>query len=351
MTFQPPAPVPEKPVDRSAAALARVTAEHEDAWEDADRALAYLAEDPRQGGLDLPWTVLRTIVGPLRQHYLVLLGADTGNGKTSVVMHLLHEWQRAGKRVYVVSLEIDPYLLRLYWACLHVGVDPRPVIQEGERGIPAGRVEDVKAHVTWQALSHDAQRRVQFSTWRRLAMGDLRAMMFDAKSRGADVILLDHLHEIDIDGPEARGNSYDRWVLCCRMLKELIREYQVPVVAAAQFHRDKGFDRLAAYLPPRETAFQGGHKLLQVADIAIGLYRPLTTLITKGEMVKLRSGLLNVRDYISKGIIGCNILKHRYADQRGQICQLTYVNGHISEQVNHVVAEGGAELGHAPALG
>lgn len=339
--FHVPEPLPAKPIDRSPLAGEVEAHVNEAVWGEVDAGLTYLETDPEAGGVRFPWTRLDALVGPLRSHYLTLVGADTGNGKTSVMMHLLHEWQARGRRVYMVSLEIDPFLLRLYWACLATGCDPRPVIQKGKQGLPEESLTQIQRHMTWQAGSRDASHRVRFSSWRRLAIADLHPMMVEARTQGADVILLDHLHEIDIDGPEVRGTGYDRWVSCCRLLKELVREFQIPVVAAAQFHRDKAFDRLAPFLPPKDTAFQGGHKLLQVADVALGLYRPLTSLITKGEMVRLRAGLLNIRDFISQGQIGCAVLKHRWQDQRGKVCTLRYTQGYITdeeERTHEVVA-------------
>ncbi len=329
--FHVPDPVPPKPIDTSPEAAGMEADVGESIWGEVEEAFNYLATDPDHGGIHLPWKVLDQVIGPIRNHYLALLGADTGNGKTSVMMHLLHEWQAIGKRVLMVSLEIDPFLLRLYWACLAVGLDPRPVIRRGQQGLSQEDCAQVQRHMTWQAGSRDAAARVRFSSFRQLALKDLRSMMVEAKWQGADVILLDHLHEIDIDGPEARGSGYDRWVTCCRSLKELVREYQIPVVAAAQFHRDKQFDRLAPFLPPKDTAFQGGHKLLQVADVAIGLYRPLKPMITKAEMIKMRSGMLNVRDFVTTSQIGCTVLKHRYDDQRGKGCTLRYENGYITD--------------------
>lgn len=294
----------------------------------ATEALQYLQTDP--ASLRFPWHGVDAIVGPIQDHYLVLIGADTGSGKTTVLMHLLHRWHLAGHRVCLLSLEFDPYLLRLYWACLASGVDPRPIIrgQTTPDTLPPAHRAAIQSQLVWQTGAGASL--VRFSVFGALKAAELPGLFEEAK--GSSVLLIDHLQAIDVGG---LGNGYERYARLCRHLKELVREYRIPTIAAAQFHRDKTFDRLAPYLPPRETAFYGGHILLQQADVALGLYRPLRPGVTKGQMLELRAGLGSLQEAITHDTVGVVCLKHRWDDQRGGRSFLRYRDGILTDEWDH----------------
>src|SRR5512135_697780 len=130
-----------------------------------------------------------------------------------------------------------------------------------------------------------------FSRWTSIGVRELAPVFYEAQAFGADVIVLDHLHEI------VGALDYNTLGLICKALKRLAQETGIPVFGAAQLRRGEG-DLLAPYRPPRWSELQGGDIIRQRADVVLGAYRPLIATVTAKDVTALQQGHARFKDYL-----------------------------------------------------
>jgi len=215
----------------------------------ADEAIALTQEDTSQCPR-VPWDALHDVVGPLLPWQFWVLAAATGNGKSTTLMSLVASWLGEERRVCMLPLEQPGDIMRLYLAALRQGLDPRRVIAGRWLDLPAGAKAAVHADLRWQATAGAPF--LHFSPRAFVDEAGLRASMREAADFGADVLVIDHLHRLQMTG---HREGHQSLVRICQLLKELAKEYRIPVLCAAQLHRGDG-DPIAPYLPPKPEALQ-----------------------------------------------------------------------------------------------
>jgi replicative DNA helicase len=287
-----------------------------------DLTTADLAQCPR-----VPWDTLHAVTGALLPWQFWVLAASTGNGKSTTLMSLVAHWLTAERRVVMLPLEQPGDIMRLYLASLRQGLDPRRVLAGRWTDLPPGAKEAIHRDLAWQATPA-AHALLHFSGRTFIDEAALRLTFRDAQEFGAEVIVIDHLHRLQMTGHK---DGYQALVRICQLLKELAKETRIPVLAAAQLHRGDG-DRLAPYYPPRPTAIQGGEVVRQECDLALGVYRPLKGNIGKADQQEIRAGIRSVTDFLEPNCVGFHVLKHRLdGDQMGAIVRLRYERGQIMD--------------------
>lgn len=297
-------------------------------WEQVDEAKARLALDPVKVPR-LPWDSLHDALGPLWPGELWVAGATSGNGKSTLLMSLCAAWSREGKRVWVLPLEQPAGVMRLHWAAYDLELPNRDVLENALT--PANRAR-VTEHLDWQ-IRGAGRERVGFSDAKLLTPSGVAVAFDEAQRFGANVLLIDHLNH---NGPD-EGSRADGYTVLRSICHEILRcNEQVQSVApglmtfaAAQLHRDKSGDRLAAYKPPKETAIEGGEVIRQCANVAIGLYRPMREEVTKSEEREVAMGTKPLKDILQPNTIGVSILKHRIRGNVGQQIKLGFHHGRI----------------------
>jgi replicative DNA helicase len=150
----------------------------------------------------------------------------------------------------------------------------------------------------------------------------------EAQTFGADVILIDHVHHIRVEG----NNSAAEFVRLCQVLHDFTKSQRIPIVAMAQLNRGTGpKDRLKPYLPPDVDGIQMGKVLEQVSSVVLGLYRPLRQDITPYDRSQMRLGA-SVKNYLKPNTMAVSVLKSRISGDVGEIVDLVYDRGHIRDQ-------------------
>lgn len=275
----------------------------------------------------LPWDSLHEIVGHLWPESFWVVAAATGNGKSTFLMQLVDAWASDKRRVYMLPLEQPAELMRQYWAALANNLDPMRVLENDWPHLPAKARQAVTGHLEWQVHPEGGRNLVRFSGTQFVGAAQIVKEFEQADAFGASVIVIDHLHRLDTEG----GNGWTALVKLCQTIKECAKVFRIPVLAAAQLHRDKEGDVLAPFLPPKPTAIQGGEVVRQECDVAIGLFRPLIETFNAEDAREVRLGKAKIRPFLEPNTVGVHVLKHRVRGKAlGEILKLRYEHGRIT---------------------
>lgn len=286
-------------------------------------ALAYMDQDftrcPR-----FEWDRVHDVVGQILPYWFLVLAAATGNGKSTTLMSIVKHCAREGWPVYMLPLEQPTDVMRLYWAALELGFPPSAVLENRWRELPRDAYERVQKHLKWQAT--DGERLVHFDAATGVNEAVLEAAVQRARAFGARLVIVDHLHRLELDG----ANPHAALKRMCKHIKELAKGYRIPILCAAQLHRDKDGDVLAPFKPPKPTAIEGGEVIRQECDVALGLYRPLRAGFSDKDAQAVRMGREEIRDHLEPNAVGVHVLKHRLrGEMLGRIITLRYERGAI----------------------
>lgn len=296
----------------------------EQAKQQAEAAIE-LTELDTSGCLRLPWNAVGEAIGPLLPWQFWVLAAATGNGKTTMLMSIIANWIGQDRRVWMLPLEQPTDLMRLYLAALRQGLDPR-LVQAGDwHRLPPGAIEAVRADLHWQATP-DAAALLHMSDTAFVDENALRQEVLAAVAWGAEVVVIDHLHRLQMTG---HRDGYHALVRMCQLLKELAKTHRIPMLVAAQLNRGDG-SRLSAFYPPKPTSIQGGEVIRQECDVALGLFRPLRETPDHATKAAIEAGVIQPRDLVEPNCLGVSVLKHRvFGDRLGEVIRLRYERGQI----------------------
>lgn len=275
----------------------------------------------------LPWDVLHEALGPILPWQFWVVGASTGNGKSTFLMSLVAQWLTEGRRLFMLPLEQPGEVMRLVLAALRHGFDPRHVLSgQWERLLPEARAR-VQADLRWQATP-EAASLLHFSPRTFVDEAALRATWNEAKAFGAEVVIIDHLHRLQMTGHK---DGYQSLVRMAQLIKELAKETRIPALVAAQLHRGDG-DSLAPYRPPKPTSIQGGEVVRQECDVAVGLFRPLLHALTREDEQAIRTGTKPIQHFLAPNCVGVHVLKHRVdGAQTGAVLKLGWERGMLRD--------------------
>lgn len=275
----------------------------------------------------LPWPSLHRVIGHgLLPYQLWTVAAASGHGKTTAAMNLVKAWVEEGKRVYVIPLEQPTDVMRVYLAALTLGFPTKLALANRWREILNPTAQDaVDAELVRQ---EDDAELLHFSDVDFLTLRGLPGVLNEAQAFGADVILIDHIHQIQYEG----FNANAEFTRICQTLQDFSKNQRIPIIPMAQLHRDKGpRDPLRFYVPPDVDSIQMGKVLEQVSSVVLGLFRPLLANITKQEMQRIRLRQVPVKHFLKPATMAVSVLKSRISGDVGDVVDLTYDRGHIRD--------------------
>ena len=296
----------------------------------------YAANDavglPASAYLEWPWPRLAQVMGGMAPGTLGFVAAASGAGKTSFLLSAMRRWFTEGLRVYYAGLESEPHVLRTQWACRELGVDPGDVLTGRAREVipdwPAVREQlrqEFKAQVKVAAME-----RVRFAPFRFVDLAVLDRMYREAFDFGTDVVVIDHIDHID----GGRGNLYESSVVAVKRLLILTQDYGLRTVAASQTNLSgAGNDPLRFHRPVQREHVKNGNHKLEVADWALGLYRPLRSDVTREAVTLWREGTADLSTLLARGVTEMNVMKHRaYGDREGERIRLGFAKGEVLDE-------------------
>lgn len=233
----------------------------------ADRWMGFVDEleagaDPR--ALDTPWMDLNEVV-ELKPGQLVTVGAATGGGKSLLGMNLAaHVALTRGKPALVASMEMggSELMARLTAAESGVVLDKlvRRKLEQGD----------------WDRISRAAPRLENARNFilddsPNLTVGKIRARMRWMASQGNSpaIVVADYLQLLTPENAKANSNRANEVADLSRNLKLLAMEFEIPVVALAQFNRG------AVGRVPQVSDFKDSSAIEQDSNVIVLMHRPI----------------------------------------------------------------------------
>ncbi|MFE9448347.1 replicative DNA helicase [Streptomyces sp. NPDC006739] len=233
----------------------------------ADRWMGFIDEletghDPR--ALDTPWYDLNEVI-ELKPGQLITVGAGTGQGKSLFGMNLAaHIALTRGKPVLVASLEMG-------------GSELMARLTAAEAGVNVDRLIRRKLDPPdWDKIFRAAPKLQNAANFilddsPNLTLGKIRTRIrwMAGTSRPPAIVVADYLQLLT---PEPGGKDRSRAnevAELSRGLKLLAMEFEIPVVALAQFNRG------ASGRQPQVTDFKDSSAIEQDSNVIILMHRPL----------------------------------------------------------------------------
>lgn len=289
-----------------------------------------------------PFAALDELTGPMGPGEVWYVCAFSGGGKTTFVGSAIERWRLAGKKVYVMPLELQPWRFRTYLACMRLRVHPGDALSGHLRAMPNGEAvrSSLKADLDAQMGSPyvdqvmvDPQRSIRISG---LEEGLKRAMSF-----GADVVIVDHIDHISPEGGQSANGYADAQAVNHAALR-MAQDNGMLLVCTSQLNNAivaNGQDHLARYQAPREHHVLMGGKKREVATGMIGLFRP-TRERSQDESPEeyaaaikaARAGFAEPHTALEPYVMGVNAMKLRnYGHREGQRIKLAFVDGQVED--------------------
>lgn len=219
-------------------------------------------KDPR--ALDTPWHELNDVV-ELKPGQLITVGAATGGGKSLLGMNLAsHVAIRRNRPALVASLEMGGSELMARLTAAEASVDLDRLIRRklGDHDwAKVIKVSDRMRNASNFILDDSPN----------LTLSKIRARLRWMAGHGnpAAIVVADYLQLMSPEGSSSNTNRAQEVALLSRGLKLLAMEFEIPVVALAQFNRG------SVGRQPLVTDFKDSSAIEQDSNVILLMHRPL----------------------------------------------------------------------------
>lgn len=201
--------------------------------------------------------------GGLSAPDLYIVAARPGQGKTAMLTSMAHKAAKRGKRTLIFTLEMQNRQLAMRLIAIESGVtydkQRRGAMTQEEWNAYYGAVETItNASNPYPIVLNDLP---------NITVGGMRRVL--AQAGKVDLVMVDYLQLADADG--RHDNRTQEVTEISRGLKALAKEFNVPVVAAAQLNR--GIEQRSDKRPMLSDLRESG-SIEQDADTVMFLHRP-----------------------------------------------------------------------------
>ncbi len=313
-------------------------------------AVQHIDRDP-DSLLRWPWPALDELTGPMGGGEVWFTAAFSGGGKTTFVVSAIEAWRQAGKRVYVMPLELTAPRFRTYLACMTTGTPPGDALSgqlraDSSRGAER---EFLKEAVYAQSQPAFAEH-VRISEQRSINVKGLEQGLKEAKAFGADVVIVDHIDHI---AGGDRSNLYVDSTAVNDAALAMAQDNDLLLWFTSQLNMEivKGRDHLAKFGPPMQHHLMFPTAKIKNATGIIGLFRPLrarrsdeTDKEFAAALKAARSGQEDAPAALARGVVGVTAMKLRnYGQNDGQKVLLGFERGRVvslAERDRYTTAHG-----------
>ncbi|MDH6224315.1 replicative DNA helicase [Streptomyces sp. MJP52] len=218
-------------------------------------------KDPR--ALDTPWHDLNDVV-ELKPGQLVTVGAATGGGKSLFGMNLAaHVALTRGRPVLVASMEMGGSELMARLTSAEAGVDLDRLVRRKLTDHDWAKVIKVSDRLqnAHNFILDDSP---------NLTLSKIRARLrwMAANGHPAAMVVADYLQLMTPEGTGSNANRAQEVATISRGLKLTAMEFEIPVIALAQFNRN------AAGRQPTVTDFKDSSAIEQDSNVIVLMHRP-----------------------------------------------------------------------------
>jgi nucleoside-triphosphatase THEP1 len=238
-----------------------------------DRIQGERAERLALAARELPFHVpfLDDIIGGIMPHDLVVIGAETGVGKTALVTGIAKASARAGRRVFYFALEAEDREIerRIKYEIIAEFCKARALPFTDAFNYPDWYRGKFEGAIGAMNIEVDALIARQFGGLRTFYKGskfdhDMIRKQFQAVQEEADLIILDHLHYVDIED-EDENRGYKRTV---KMIRDTALEMGKPVILVVHLRKKSDFAR---GLVPELDRVMGSSDIAKICTHAVML--------------------------------------------------------------------------------
>ncbi len=277
---------------------------------------------PRDG---LSWglRVADQVLGPLRSGRMHVIGARPASGKTTFLLGWLD-------RQAVFFTERSPQVARLSWAALRCGYEVDAVAGDDWGRLPAEAPSAVARELEW--IAHvERHGWVTFYDLARPTVSAISALLADEAERsdgaGAQIVVFDYLQRVR---PEGRQTKFDAVAEAAHLFQTVAVSLGVVVIVASQLKR-KGDGVFDKYRPPNLEDFKLSGDIEEVADVALGFFRPLQQMTAKDER-EVRAGLTDLERFKVTDVMAMKVVKHRWrGPANDRILWVRHADGSIED--------------------
>ncbi|MGE0347191.1 MAG: DnaB-like helicase C-terminal domain-containing protein [Gemmatimonadales bacterium] len=269
------------------------------------------------------WEPLDALLGPMLPGELWLIGATTGNGKST----FLHNLQAglAARRLssLVFPLEVEPELYRLRSACWQLNISLDDVLCHDWDAIGAPE-DEVRRWVAVALENLRANPFLHVAPTRRVTIPELHKWIrWGVEKCGAEVVVVDHLHRFEVAGTDA-GSYRVAMTELARNLRDVARSLGVVILCAVQLNRER--NRLDDYEAPDLWRIKEASAIAEEAAGVLMLSRDIDPSAEKGDLRAVRAGRLLPSAIERKGAMVVTCRKHRRrgrAKHRSELMRVT----------------------------
>lgn len=212
-------------------------------------------------GVPSGYSQIDLTLGGFQKSDLILLAARPAMGKTALMLCMAYHAALHGKKVAIFSLEMGKHLLARRFTSMVSKVD--------SQRLRSGWIDDEQ----WEAIVHSVGQLSSLPISINDTAGNPVASMMSQLRRveKPDIILVDYLGLVHPDDDAAKRDSVVHQIdAICRGLKEMAREFNVPVITLCQLSREvekRGNKR------PLLSDLRDSGALEQHADVVLFIYR------------------------------------------------------------------------------
>lgn len=207
-------------------------------------------------------------INPAKGEFLILLGADSGKGKSALARQVVWNNRRKGKRVATFLLETSqelwPEQAVSQQAQINLEVDAEAT-RLGKRG--EEKIERARELMTQWRRWIDDEELLMDEVSRSSAQIAARVKQFEARTGRVDLIVVDYLQEMT--APKAGVRTDETLHQNCQELKALAKECGCPLILISAINNT--YD---AKFGPSENDFRGSRAISYAADVSFMMWRP-----------------------------------------------------------------------------
>ena len=212
-------------------------------------------------GLLTGLTDLDAILGGMHKGDLLVVAARPGMGKTSLLLNLACNVAWSDKGVAIFSLEMSREQIINRLVSMHAELD--------SNALRLGRIEDDEWSMIVEAAGRLSDLKIYVDDTPGISPLKIKNKVRRlARSNPLDLILIDYLQLMAGDVP--KENRVQEMSVISKMLKQLARELDIPIIAAAQLNR--GVEHRSDKRPVISDLRDSG-ALEEDADVVMLLYR------------------------------------------------------------------------------
>ena len=290
---------------------------------------------------------VHALAGAMAPGEIWMIGAQVGAGKSLFCQNLMDDLIEQEVITLYIGTEQDVEKLRIKYACIRAGVSPKLMLkpEAHEVGTTAYNmaVDAVTAQVKWLRQSPQCHLAL-FATSEYVNRSELDLWINGGvKKYDIRCVIVDHIDQVE-HGTQL--NAVQEATATVQFLHQMARRHQMPIVIANQVKRHQ--DPMKRFTPPEVDDFAGTSAKERVADVMLGLWRPLRTDLEPKELRTMQhsakmGGVSEDRIY-QANTMGVRLLKDRLGTAPGKQCML-YVGkgGKLSDDsaATHGIRTGG----------